>query len=219
MIITIDGPVGTGKSTIAKKVAEALGFEFIDTGAMYRCLTFAIEKHRAANLSHFLDSFSFEIKTENGEKRYFYEDEDITDKIRQETVTSRVSQISAFPEVRKKLIDLQRQIGKQGNMVFEGRDMGTIVFPNAGLKIYLTATPEIRAERRYKEILEKFPETHPTYDSILKQVIERDHRDTRRELSPLKPAKDSHIIDSSNLSIEEVLNKILLLYKNRFIPG
>lgn len=214
MIITIDGPVGTGKSTIAKKVADALGFEFVDTGAMYRCLTFAIDKQGVKDLPPFLSSFSFEIKKENGKKRYFYENEDITDKIRQEGVTSKVSQISAIPEVRETLIDLQRHLGKQGNMVFEGRDMGTVVFPDAELKIYLTASPEIRAQRRHQEMLEKFPDTHPTYETILNQVIERDRRDTTRELSPLIPAKDSHVIDSTNLSIEEVLNEILLLFKN-----
>lgn len=213
MIITIDGPVGTGKSTIAKQVADALAFHFVDTGAMYRCLTYALQKHQISDIPSFLPSFTFEVKQMDGQKRYFYEGEEITDQIRQEAVTSQVSQVSAHPEVREKLVELQRQIGKEGNAVFEGRDMGTVVFPNAELKIYLTASPEVRAERRYREIMEKFPEQNPSYEDILTQVKERDERDTTRAHSPLKQADDAHVVDSTNHSIEEVLNEILLLYK------
>lgn len=213
MIITIDGPVGTGKSTIAKQVANALNFHFVDTGAMYRCLTYAIQKHQVSDIPSFLPSFTFEVKQIDGQKRYFYEGEEISDQIRQETVTSKVSQISAIPQVREKLVELQRQIGKEGNAVFEGRDMGTVVFPNAELKIYLTASPEVRAERRYQEILEKFPEQNPSYKEILTQVKQRDERDTTRVHSPLKQADDAHVVDSTNLSIEDVLNEILSLYK------
>lgn len=214
MIITIDGPVGTGKSTIAKMVAEAIGFQFIDTGAMYRCLTFALLKHQVTDLHQFLSSFTFEIKEINGRKHYYYEGEDITDKIRQETVTSQVSQISADPLVRNKLVELQRSIGQGANAVFEGRDMGTVVFPKAELKVYLTASPEIRAERRFKEIQKKYPDEQTSYASILQHVKERDKRDTTREHSPLKPAEDAHLIDSSNLTLDEVLKAILFLYKN-----
>lgn len=213
MIITIDGPVGTGKSTIAKQVANALNFHFVDTGAMYRCLTYAIQKHQVSDIPSFLPSFTFEVKQIDGQKRYFYEGEEISDQIRQETVTSKVSQISAIPQVREKLVELQRQIGKEGNAVFEGRDMGTVVFPNAELKIYLTASSEVRAERRYQEILEKFPEQNPSYKEILTQVKQRDERDTTRVHSPLKQADDAHVVDSTNLSIEDVLNEILSLYK------
>ena len=216
MIITIDGPVGTGKSTIAKQVADALGFQFVDTGAMYRCLTFAIQKHQVKDIASFLSTFTFEVKQIVGKKHYFYEGEEITDKIRQAAVTSQVSQVSALPEVREKLIELQREIGEGIDSVFEGRDMGTVVFPKAELKIYLTADPEVRAERRYKENLQRFPEQKPSYGEILKQVKNRDQRDTTREHSPLKPADDAHVVDSSNLSIEEVLNEILHLYRNKF---
>lgn len=213
MIITIDGPVGTGKSTIAKQLADALEFHFVDTGAMYRCLTYAIQKHQVTDIASFLPSFSFEVKQKDGQKRYIYEEEDITDAIRQEAVTSQVSQVSAHPAVREKLVDLQRKIGEKGNSVFEGRDMGTVVFPDAELKIFLTASPEVRANRRYREILEKYPEQNPSYDEILHQVKQRDERDTTRAHSPLKQADDAHVVDSTNLSIQEVLNKILFLYK------
>lgn len=214
MIITIDGPVGTGKSTIAKKVAEAIGFQFIDTGAMYRCLTYALLKHQVDDLNAFLPSFTFETKQIDGQKHYFYEEEDITAKIRQEAVTSQVSQVSTDPLVREKLVELQRTIGEGTDAVFEGRDMGTVVFPGAELKIYLTASPEIRAERRFVEIQKKFPEQKTSFESVLKHVKERDERDTTRAHSPLRPAEDAHIIDSSDLSIEEVLEAILLLYKS-----
>ncbi|CCB90969.1 cytidylate kinase [Waddlia chondrophila 2032/99] len=213
MIITIDGPVGTGKSTLAKMVAETVGFQFIDTGAMYRCLTYALLKHKVTDLKKFLPAFTFEVKEVDGQKRYYYENEDITVKIRQEEVTSQVSQISASPFVRNKLVELQRSIGEGVDAVFEGRDMGTVVFPNAELKIYLTASPEIRAKRRFKEVEEKFPDQKTSYADILKQVKERDERDTLRAHSPLKPATDAYIIDSSKLSPDEVLNAILLLYK------
>jgi len=194
MIITIDGPVGTGKSTIAKKVAEAIGFQFIDTGAMYRCLTYALLKHQVDDLKAFLPSFTFETRYIDNQKHYYYEGEDITAKIRQEAVTSQVSEGT--------------------DAVFEGRDMGTVVFPGAELKIYLTASPEIRAERRFVEIQKKFPEQKTSFESVLKHVKERDERDTTRAHSPLRPAEDAHIIDSSDLSIEEVLEAILLLYKS-----
>jgi CMP/dCMP kinase len=216
MIITIDGPVGTGKSTIAQKVADALGYQFFDTGAMYRCLTYGILKHGITELPPFLKQFTFEIRTIHGEKRYFYEGEDITDKIRQEEVTAQVSQTSAIPEVREKLVDLQRSLSKNTDAVFEGRDMGTVVFPQAELKIYLTASPEVRAERRYQELLKKFPDRITSYASILEQVKERDDRDTTREHSPLRAADDAFILDSTHLSIEEVLEQILLLYKRHF---
>ncbi len=215
MIITIDGTVGTGKSTIAKLLAQKLGFIHFDTGAMYRCLSFGILKHgidlnNSAQLKSFLDSFDFDIKVIEGQKHYFYEGEDVSTDIRQELVSKLASTHSAHPEVRKKLVEVQRGQGVKINGVFEGRDMGTVVFPEATLKVFLTGSPEVRAQRRYHELLQKFPEQNKnlTLEEVLQQLHERDERDTGRAHSPLRPAQDALIVDTSNLSIEQVLEII-----------
>ncbi|HEY4832359.1 MAG TPA: (d)CMP kinase [Waddliaceae bacterium] len=219
MIITIDGPTGTGKSTIAKLLAERIGFAYFDTGAMYRCLTYGIIKHRIdyndpKAVEKFISSFDFEVRVIKKAKLYFYEDEDITDKIRKEAVTTLVSQISAMSLVREKLVKHQRKLGEGANAVFEGRDMGTVVFPNAALKIYLTADPKIRAQRRFDELREKSPEetVHMSVRHVLDNLNTRDSYDSSREHSPLYQAKDAHIIDTTHLSVEEVLNKILDIF-------
>lgn len=215
MIITIDGTVGTGKSTIAKLLAQKLGFIHFDTGAMYRCLSFGILKHgidlnNSAQLKSFLDSFDFDIKVIEGQKHYFYEGEDVSTDIRQELVSKLASTHSAHPEVRKKLVEVQRGQGVKINGVFEGRDMGTVVFPEATLKVFLTGSPEVRAQRRHHELLQKFPEQNKnlTFEEVLQQLHERDERDTGRAHSPLRPAHDALIVDTSNLSIEQVLEII-----------
>lgn len=218
MIITIDGPVATGKSTIAKKVAEKLGFIFFDTGAMYRCLTYAIIKNRidiynGESLNAFLKSFFFEVIPLNGDKRYVIDNEDVTEKIRQTSVTSKVSEVSALTSVREKLVALQRSLAVNVNAVFEGRDMGTVVFPKAELKIFLWGSPEVRAQRRLDELRKKFPEEagHLTLQQTIDEISRRDTYDSTREISPLKQAEDAHLIDTSDLTIDEVVNKILQL--------
>ena len=216
MIITIDGPTGTGKSTIAKHLAESLGFVFFDTGAMYRCFTYGVIKHHidlknAAKLDDFLETFDFDIQVIDGVKHYFFEGEDITNAIRGETVTSFVSEVSAYGPVRDKLVAFQRKLGHAVDAVFEGRDMGTVVFPDAELKIFLTASPEVRAQRRFDELREKYPETTHmlTLDQVLVGLNERDAYDSGREISPLKQAEDAHLVDTSRLGIEAVVAKIL----------
>jgi cytidylate kinase len=229
MIITIDGPVATGKSTIARKLAEALGYIYFDTGAMYRSLTYGILKHRinienVEELEHFLKSFDLDIKMHKGEeKSYCYEGEDITLKIRTPEVTEMVSKISAIPSVRKKLVALQQELAEGVNAVFEGRDMGTVVFPNAGLKIFLTGSPEVRAKRRFDELLARFPELQKslTLEKALEDINKRDAYDTSREASPLKKADDAFLIDTSHLTPEQIVVKILEYkdaLKNRSIP-
>lgn len=216
MIIAIDGPAGTGKSTLAQRLAEKIGFFYCDTGAMYRCLTYALLKHQI-NFTHqkelvsFLSNYTCTIEVREKEKRYFFEGEDITTQIRQERVTSLVSQISSIPEIREKLVALQRELGSQKNAVFEGRDIGTVVFPHAELKIFLTARPEVRAHRRYLELQAKFPDAsqHLSLETLLAQVQERDMRDMNRIHSPLFPAKDAYLLDVSDLSIEEALAAIM----------
>lgn len=217
MIITIDGPIATGKSTIAKRLAREIGFIYFDTGAMYRCLTYAIIKkgidiHNAEALKNFLDhDFLFDVKIKLGERFYFVDHEDVTLKIRDKEVTSRVSEVSALTVVRNKLVALQRELAIGVNAVFEGRDMGSVVFPNAQLKIFLVGNPEIRAKRRFEELRIKFPNetTDLTPEMVLKEINARDEYDTKRENSPLKKADDAYVIDTSTLTIEEIILKIL----------
>jgi len=216
MIITIDGYIATGKSSVAKKLAEAIGFIFFDTGAMYRTLTYGLLKHHInfhneEDLKKFLDSFDMDVKIYRRERLYFYEDEDVTDKIRSREVTEAVSEISANKAVRDKLILLQRELSVGVNAVFEGRDMGTVVFPNAELKIFLIGRNEIRAKRRFDEIVQKYPEQakNLTLEQCLEDINRRDHYDSTRENSPLVQPKDAHVIDTSDLSLDDVVNKIL----------
>lgn len=196
MIITIDGPSGTGKSSVSKRLAKALGFQHIDTGAMYRAFTYYCMKEGKDPLS-LLDSF--DLHTEN--ERIFVNDEDITEEIRTKEVTNKSSEIAAIGEVRTKIVALQR--ATQGDAVFEGRDLGTVVFPKADVKIYLTATPEVRARRRFLQL------GHLTEEEILRDQKLRDERDTTRKISPLRPADDAWILDTSELSLEEVVEKLV----------
>lgn len=216
MIITIDGPIATGKSTIAKHLAREIGYIFFDTGAMYRCVTYAILKNHINSdhlpeLDDFLKNFSFDIKMKKGERTYFVDGEDVTLAIRNAEVTAQVSKISAIRTVREKLMALQREWAVGVNAVFEGRDMGTVVFPNAEIKVFLTGRPEVRAKRRFDELRMKFPEE--TKDLTLKKVIQdldlRDSYDSTREIAPLKQAPDALVVDTSDLTIDEIVLKIL----------
>lgn len=215
MIITIDGPVATGKSTIAKKLAESIGFIFFDTGAMYRTLTYGILKykidiHNAEQLQKFLDHFHLDVKVHHHEKRYFFESVDITQEIRSHEVTLNVSEVSAIRSVRDKLVGLQKELAIGVNSVFEGRDMG-IIFPEAALKIFLTGRSDVRAQRRFDEIKAKYPDQAKelTLQQCLGELIKRDTQDMTRQHSPLVKAKDAYLIDTSDLTLEEILTKIL----------
>jgi CMP/dCMP kinase len=216
MIITIDGPVATGKSSVAKKLAESLGFIFFDTGAMYRAITYSILKHHVnirdlAELIAALDHFQFKIKVIHGQKHYFIESEDITDIIRTQEVTAAVSEVSSLAPVREKLVTIQHGHAQGVNAVFEGRDMGTTVFPNADLKIFLTGRIEIRGKRRYTELVAKNPELTKilTLERCIEDVQQRDSYDSTREISPLRQAQDAFVIDTSDISVEDVVFKIL----------
>lgn len=215
MIITIDGPVATGKSTVAKQLAEAIGYIFFDTGAMYRTLTYAIIKHdidvyNADQLQKFLENFRFDIKVIHRERHYFYESEDITQKIRGKQVTEKVSEVSAVKPIRDKLISIQRELAVGVNAVFEGRDMA-FVFPEASLKVFLTGRLEVRARRRFEELKEKFPEESKnlSFEKCLSEINQRDATDSTREHSPLMRAPDAYVLDTSDLSLDEIIYKIL----------
>lgn len=216
MLITIDGAVGTGKSTIAKKLAEKLAFIFFDTGAMYRCITYGVILHHinfedANALRDFLRSFTFDINIYRGEKRYIVEDKDVSDEIRGDAVTKLVSKVSAIPMVREKLVALQREFAVGVNAIFEGRDLGSVVFPNADVKVYLTGRPEVRAKRRFEELRTKFPKEteNLTIEKTLEEINQRDLQDSTREHSPLKQPENAFVIDTSDLSVDEIVFKIL----------
>jgi len=216
MIITIDGPAGTGKSTVAKQVAKALGFHHIDTGAMYRCITWyllqnkiPIDNEEAVGAS--LQGFSLDIKSSADVKHYYVCHQDVTFEIRMRLVTGLVSQVAALQKVRTFLVKLQRLQANGKDIVCEGRDIGTVVFPNADVKIYLTATADERAKRRYLEWKEKSPKESPNLSKIKEEIIQRDRNDMTRTHSPLKKADDAVEIDTTSLSKEEVVEEILKL--------
>lgn len=216
MIITIDGPIATGKSTIAKHLAAAIGYIYFDTGAMYRAFTYGVIKNKVNldqpdELDAYLKSFDFDIKVKKGDKRYYVGPEDVTDLIRLDDITSQVSRVSANSHVREKMVDFQRELARGVNAVFEGRDMGTVVFPNADLKIFLTGRSDVRAKRRFDEMKAKFPEACKdlTLDKVLQDLFARDEYDTKRDISPLKKADDAFEVDTSDLSIDEIVYKIL----------
>jgi len=223
MIITIDGPSGTGKSTVARGVAKRLKFLFFDTGAMYRSLAWKLMEQNIsasdeAAIATVVNKFQFDIQTDReGEKRYFVDGVDVSQKIRTQEISLFASRISALALVRKALVKIQRNFGHRVSAVFEGRDMGTVVFPDAELKIFLTANAEVRAERRYRELLVKFPDLADSlsHEQILKEIEERDRNDETRAVSPLRQAKDAVRIDTSYSSIEEVIEQIVSLQRER----
>ncbi len=218
MIIAIDGPAGSGKSTVAKLVAEKLGFSYLDTGAMYRAVAWrALETNTSLNDDAALiaitvkDPISFGYKV--GEvlpSEVFIAGVDVTTAIRTPEVDVAVSPVSAVPGVRTSLVAQQQRIGSQQDTVMEGRDIGTVVFPHAELKVFLTASPEVRAERRLKQNAERFGVTADgqNYEEILSDIIRRDKYDSEREASPLKAAEDAIELDTSDMNIDEVVDWI-----------
>lgn len=217
MIIAIDGPSGTGKSTVAKGVAKQLKFMFFDTGAMYRSFAWwilqkEIDPHDQEKVNEQLATFDYRIEVDGArERKYLVGGQDVTQAIRTQEISSSASIIAKYPEVRHAMVKIQRKYGKLGNTVFEGRDMGTVVFPQAEVKIFLTANAEVRAERRYKELLAKFPDMADSisFDQILKEIEERDHNDMTRAISPLKKAPDAILIDTSHLTAQEVIEQVI----------
>ena len=210
IIIAIDGHSSCGKSTMAKDLARELGYTYIDTGAMYRAVTlFAMRKGLFAEdgtidtetLQGLMGEVSIAQKNIEGKTITFLNGEDVEKEIRSLEVSSHVSPIAALPFVREKMVEQQREMGREGGIVMDGRDIGTVVFPNAELKIFVTASAEVRAQRRYKELIEKGMPA--SYEDILKNVTERDYMDSHRAVSPLRPADDAVILDNSNLTIAE----------------
>ena len=221
--IAIDGYSSTGKSTIAKQLAQKLGYVYVDSGAMYRAMTlFAMNQNYIDTYKFDVDLFiedlnkaslRFEYNKDLGYSEIFLNGSNVEREIRTLEVSNLVSRVAAISEVRKKLVAIQKDIGKNKGVVMDGRDIGTVVFPDAELKIFMTSSAETRAERRYKELIEKGQDV--SYDDVLKNVIERDRIDTSRKDSPLVKATDAIEIDNSNLTKEEQFEKILKLAKEQ----
>ena len=209
--IAIDGPAGAGKSTIAKLLAERKGFIYVDTGAMYRglawyFLTKGIRPDDEEAVTKACEEVKIDIAYENGKQQIYVNDKNITDHLREEAVGNMASKSSAVPAVRARLLELQRDLARREDVVMDGRDIGTSVLPDADVKIFLTASVDTRAGRRYNELLGKGESCD--YAQIAADIEERDRRDTTREISPLCRAEDAELIDSSEMTIEEVVEKI-----------
>jgi len=211
-IITIDGPAGAGKSTVSKTLAKKLNYIYLDTGALYRALAHKTLKLKislddVSAIANLCSSTTVLLKNIDGQMKVSVDGEDVEEKIRTEEVGLAASKISTFAVVRERLLNLQREAGAQGGIVAEGRDMGSVVFPQADYKFYLDAKLEERIKRRYEELLEKGASVE--YKSIQKDMFARDKQDKQREIAPLKAPDDAIIIDSDNLSVAEVVDKII----------
>ena len=215
MNIAIDGPAGAGKSTIAKRLAKKLGFIYVDTGAMYRAMAYYFLQHNIDAkdenaIAAACPDVDVTITYENGEQQVLLNGENVNGVIRNEEVGNMASSTSVYPVVRKKLVELQRQLAKSADVIMDGRDIGTCVLPDAQVKIYLTASSATRAKRRYDELTEKGVSCELA--EIEKDIIDRDYRDMHRETSPLRQAEDAVLVDSSEMNIDEVVDAIYQVY-------
>lgn len=214
--IAIDGPAGAGKSTIAKRVAKELSYIYVDTGAMFRamalyCIQNQIPAGEEEAVSKACEKISVSLSYAGGEQQVLLNGENVNGLIRTEKVGNTASAISAYGAVREKLLDLQRSLAAQQDVIMDGRDIGTCVLPNAQVKIYLTASVETRGQRRFQELLEKGVSCN--LEEICADIKDRDYRDMNREIAPLKQAEDAVVVDSSSMTIEEVVNAMLELIK------
>ena len=216
--IAIDGPAGAGKSTAARQAAERLGFIYVDTGAMYRTIALYLLRHHIdvedeKTLQEALDNISVSISYDNGVQHMLLNGEDVTGMIRTQEVSDEASRSSAHPAVRQKLLQLQRGLADTCDVLMDGRDIGTKILPDAGLKIFLTAGVDERAKRRYKELEEKGESV--SFEEIRSQIEERDYRDTHREVSPLCQAADAVLLDTSDMDLDMVVSAIVNMAKER----
>ncbi len=217
--VAIDGPAGAGKSTISKAAAAKLGYIYIDTGALYRtvgvnALRNGVDvKNADAVISTLTDDLIIELKFIDGEQRMFLGGEDVSSEIRTPEASMAASSVSAIPEVRKYLFDLQKNLAKNNNCIMDGRDIGTVVLPDADVKIFLTASPEARAKRRYLELIEKGMEAR--YEDVLADMIERDYNDSHRAIAPLKQADDAVLADTSELDLQQSIDLIISIIEGK----
>lgn len=213
-VVAIDGPAGSGKSTVARKVAEALGFTLVDTGAIYRCVALAAKERSVSwddgpSLGDLAAELRIRFERAGLGGRIWLDGRDVSTAIRTPEVSQGASRVSAHPRVRAALLDTQRALGQEGGVVLEGRDIGTVVFPDAEIKVFLDAPVEERARRRYVELSERG--TPEPFEQTLAELIERDKRDRNREVAPLRAADDATVVDTGGLSIDQVVARIVAL--------
>ena len=216
--VAIDGPAGAGKSTVSRAAAKSVGYIYVDTVALYRAvgvnaLRKGIDTKNKTAVAESLKDISVDLVFENGEQKVLLNGENVSVEIRTPPASMAASDVSAVPEVRAFLFDLQRDIAARNNCIMDGRDIGTVVLPDAKVKIFLTASPEERAMRRYKELIEKG--TQVEYKDVLDELIQRDYNDSHREIAPLKPAEDSVMLDTTGMNLEESVNEIIRIIKEK----
>ena len=210
--IAIDGPAGAGKSTIAKRLAKELGYYYVDTGAIYRTVAYFLDLWGVSpkdidNVNRYIDELTVSIEYDaDGLQHMIMNGMDVTGEIRTQDISQKASLVSAHPCVREMLLDMQQDVAKAHNVIMDGRDIGTVVLPKADVKIFLTADPEVRAKRRYEELIAKGQKAN--FETILKEIKQRDYQDTHREIAPLKMARDSVKVDTSGLDIDQVVAEI-----------
>ncbi|MBR3760283.1 MAG: (d)CMP kinase [Ruminococcus sp.] len=213
--IAIDGPAGAGKSIIAKMVSAKLGYIYVDTGALYRAAALYITENNISDeeIEKSLENADISLKFIDGAQRVFVGDRDVSDLIRTPEISMAASRTSAIPAVRAYLFETQKKIAQENNVIMDGRDIGTVVLPDAEVKIFLTASAEERANRRYKELSVK-PDC-PPYEEILKDIIQRDYQDMNRETSPLRQAEDAILVDTTELNLEQSADEIVRIINER----
>ncbi len=216
--IAIDGPAGAGKSTISKKVASSLGYVYIDTGAMYRTVGLkavrcGIDTKDADGVESILGTLDIDIRHEGVEQHIYLDGENVSDKIRTPEISMAASNVSAIPAVRVAMVDMQRKLAENHDVVMDGRDIGSFVLPDAEIKIFLTASAEARAKRRYKELIEKGENV--SYEDVYEDMVQRDKNDSTRAVSPLVVAEGATVIDTSDLNLEESVEKVILHVRSK----
>ena len=217
--IAIDGPAGAGKSTMAKTLAKELGFYYVDTGAIYRTVAYfmdllGVSPKDVDGVERYIDELTIEIEyDEEGTQHMIMNGMDVSGEIRTQDISQKASLVSAHAVVRDVLLDMQRDVARKHNVIMDGRDIGSVVLPKADVKIFLTASPEVRAERRTKELLAKGQKA--VYETILKEIIQRDYQDTHRPIAPLKMCRDSIKLDTSHMTIEEVVAEMRRIVKEK----
>lgn len=217
--IAIDGPGGAGKSTVARAVAKQLGFIYVDTGAIYRAIGLKFVRTGKSftneNIISVLPGTELSLTHIDGEQHIIIDGEDVSSLIRTQEISSAASKVSAVPEVRAFLLDLQRDIARKNNVIMDGRDVGTVILPNAEVKIFLTANVEVRARRRHRELMAKGLETPDTFERVLKEVSERDKADSERATAPLKPAEDAVLVDTSDMDFEQSVQTVINIIRRK----
>jgi cytidylate kinase len=216
--VAIDGPAGAGKSTVARGAAKELGYIYVDTGALYRTVALAAQRKNILGdeekITGMLSSITVELKfDDNGEQKVYLNSEDVSSLIRTPEISMAASSVSQIPAVREFLLELQRSIARNNNVIMDGRDIGTVVLPNADVKIFLFASPECRAERRYKELIEKGEDVR--YEDVLKDVNDRDYQDSHRKIAPLKPTEESVMADTTGKALPESIEMVVSVIKEK----